>query len=268
VIEFCSRNVHLSLRGGQQLFGIGTARTNLNGRFTFPFITRNVGVGFWRVIARMRCESGQDGSPVIVRASAPLRVGKPSFFCSLTGDFCYGIRRQGDDAILRIDSDVNFGRYNLCVTAPDGSRRCKRFRLRSGPGGLFRSRVRWSAHYPDKGAGVYRVRWRKGGRSLGPRLSFRRPTLQVNPRRVRRGGFVRVHGGVFACQGPVTLISAAFSPRHQFAGVPAISAPVRAHGAYSARTRIPAGRSPGVYTISGRCGGGNLGVQARLRVLP
>jgi hypothetical protein len=268
VIEFCSRNVHLSLRGGQQLFGIGTARTNLNGRFTFPFVTHNVGVGFWRVIARMRCESGQDGSPVIVRASAPLRVGKPSFFCSLTGDFCYGIRRQGADAILRIDSDVNFGRYTLCVTAPDGSRQCKRFRLRSGPGGLFRSRVPWSAHYPDKGAGIYRVRWRKGGRSLGPRLSFRRPTLQVTPRRVRRGGVVRVHGGVFACQGPVTLISPAFSPRHQFAGVPAISAPVRAHGAYSVRTRIPAGRSPGVYRISGRCGGGNLGVQARLRVLP
>jgi hypothetical protein len=268
VIEFCSRNVHLSLRGGQQLFGIGTARTNLNGRFTFPFVTRNVGVGFWRVIARMRCESGQDGSPVIRRASAPLRVGKPSFFCSLTGDFCYGIRRQGADAILRLDSDVSFGRYNLCVTAPDGSRRCKRFRLRGGPGGLFRSRVRWSAHYPDKGAGVYRVRWRKGERSLGPRLSFRRPTLQVNLRRVRRGGFVRVHGGVFACQGPVTLISPAFSRRQQFAGVPAISAPVRAHGAYSVRTRIPAGRSPGVYTISGRCDGGNLGVQARLRVLP
>ena len=268
VIEFCSRNVHLSLRGGQQLFGIGTARTNLNGRFTFPFVTRNVGVGFWRVIARMRCESGQDGSPVIRRASAPLRVGKPSFFCSLSGDFCYGIKRQGADAILRIDSDVNFGRYNLCVTAPDGSRQCKRFRLRSGPGGLFRSRVRWSAHYPDKGAGVYRVRWRKGGRSLGPRLSFRRPTLHVTPRRVRRGGFVRVHGGVFACQGPVTLISPAFSRRQQFAGVPAISAPVRAHGAYSVRTRIPARRSPGVYSISGRCGGGNLGVQARLRVLP
>jgi hypothetical protein len=100
-----------------------------------------------------------------------------------------------------------------------------------------------------------------------PLLSFQRPTLKVTPRRVRRGGFVRVHGGVSGCQGPVTLISRAFSRRHQFAGVPAISAPVGAHGAYSVRTRIPARRSPGVYPISGRCGGGNLGVQARLRVL-
>jgi hypothetical protein len=268
VIEFCSRNMRLSLRGGQQLFGIGTARTNLNGRFTFPFVTRNVGVGFWRVIARMRCESGDDGSPVIVRASAPLRVGKPSFFCTLTGDFCYGIRRQGDDAILRIDSQVNFGRYNVCVTAPGGSRECQRFRLRAGPGDLFRSRVRWSAEFPDEGAGVYRVRWRKSGRALGPRLSFRRPTLLVTPRRVRRGNFVRVHGGVFGCQGPVTLTSEAFSRRNEFAGVPAVFAAVRAHGAYSVRTRIPAARSPGVYAIGGRCGGGNLGVQARLRVLP
>ncbi len=268
VIEFCSRNVRLSLRGGQQLIGIGTARTNLNGRFTFPFVPRNVGVGFWRVIARMRCESGNDGSPIIRRASAPLRVGRPSFFCSLSGDFCYGIRRQGADAILRLDSEVNFGRYNLCVTAPDGSRECERFRLRRDPRGPFSSRVRWSAHFPEKGAGVYRVRWRKDGRSLGPRLSFRRPTLQVNPSRVRRGGFVRVHGGVFACQGPVTLLSGAFSRRHQFAGVPAISAPVGSHGAYSVRTRIPAARPPGLYTISGRCGGGNLGVQARLRVRP
>ena len=132
---------------------------------------------------------------------------------------------------------------------------------------LTKIRRQWFAN-PEKGAGVYRVRWRKDGRSLGPRLSFRRPTLQVNPSRVRRGGFVRVHGGVFACQGPVTLLSGAFSRRHQFAGVPAISAPVGSHGAYSVRTRIPAARPPGLYTISGRCGGGNLGVQARLRVRP
>jgi hypothetical protein len=268
VIEFCSRNVRLSLRGGQNAFRIGTVRTRLNGRFSFRFIPRRVGAGFWRVVARMRCESGKDGSPVIRQASAPVRIGNPSAFCSRSGDLCYGIRRQGADAILRLDSFVNFGRYNVCVTAPDGSRACKRFRLRRGTRDLFRSRVRWSIHYPDRGAGVYRVRWRTGGRNLGPRLSFRRPTIQVDPPRVRRGSVVRVHGGVFGCSGSVTLISAAFSPREQFAGVPAVSAPIRAHGAYSVRTRIPAARRPGVYTIGGRCGGGNLGVQARLRVLP
>jgi hypothetical protein len=140
-------------------------------------------------------------------------------------------------------------------------------RLTVSPGSVGVGQPLTIRGYSDKGAGVYRVGWRKGGRSLGPRLSFQRPTLKVTPRRVRRGGFVRVHGGVSGCQGPVTLISRAFSRRHQFAGVPAISAPVGAHGAYSVRTRIPARRSPGVYPISGRCGGGNLGVQARLRVL-
>jgi hypothetical protein len=154
------------------------------------------------------------------------------------------------------------------VTAPDGSRVCRRFRQRKGRGNLFRSRVRWSSRFPDKGAGVYRVRWRTGSGSLGPRLSFRRPTLSVTPRRVRRGRLVRVHGGVFGCQGPVTLLSDAFPAGQEFAGVPAISAPVGAHGAYSVRTRIPAGRAPGRYTVTGRCGGGNLGVQANLRVLP
>jgi hypothetical protein len=216
----------------------------------------------------MRCESGKDGSPLIRQASARVRIGRPSDFCSPSGDFCYGVRRQGADAILRLDGFVNFGRYNLCVTAPNRTRACKTFRLRRAMRGLFRSRVRWSLHYPDRGPGVYRVRWRTGGRNLGPRLSFRRPTIHVTPSRVRRGGVVRVHGGVFGCSGSVTLLSEAFSRRREFAGVPAVFAPIRAHGAYSVRTRIPAARRSGVYKISGRCGGGNLGVQARLRVLP
>ena len=33
-----------------------------------------IGAGRWRVVARMRCESGKDGSVVPVRRSAPLRI--------------------------------------------------------------------------------------------------------------------------------------------------------------------------------------------------
>ena len=54
VIEFCSRNVRLSLRGGQQLIGIGTARTNLNGRFTFPLCPAQCRGGF---LARHRAHA-------------------------------------------------------------------------------------------------------------------------------------------------------------------------------------------------------------------
>lgn len=72
VIEFCSRTVRLSLRSAQNAVPLGTKRV----RFRFEWVPRRakVGAGRWRVIARMRCESGKDGSVVPVRRSAPLRI--------------------------------------------------------------------------------------------------------------------------------------------------------------------------------------------------
>jgi hypothetical protein len=64
----------------------------------------------------------------------------------------------------------------------------------------------------------------------------------------------------------VTLISQAFAPTYRFARLPAVYANVQAKGRFAVTTRIPATRKPGRYTITGRCGGGNLGVLARLRV--
>ncbi len=76
VIEFCSRTVRLSLRSAQNAFPLGTKRVRPDGRFRFTWVPRRakVGAGRWRVVARMRCESGKDGSPVPVRRSAPLRI--------------------------------------------------------------------------------------------------------------------------------------------------------------------------------------------------
>ena len=99
----------------------------------------------------------------------------------------------------------------------------------------------------------------------------RSPFLRVRPRRVLAGSHVRVTGLVpIGCDRgeTVTLISRAFSHRHDFAGLPAIFTTVRRVGGLSRRTRIPRGRRPGLYRITARCGGGNLGVSARLRVLP
>lgn len=47
------------------------------GRFRFTWIPRRdeVGRGDWTLVARMRCESGQDGSPNPVRASTRIRIG-------------------------------------------------------------------------------------------------------------------------------------------------------------------------------------------------
>jgi hypothetical protein len=94
-------------------------------------------------------------------------------------------------------------------------------------------------------------------------------TIVASPSTVHRGHVVRVHGTIHGCPigDQVTLISKAFSRRHEFAGVPAVFATVSASGDYSVRTRIPALRRPGRYVITGRCGGGNLGVSATLRVL-
>jgi hypothetical protein len=96
-----------------------------------------------------------------------------------------------------------------------------------------------------------------------------RPTIAVTPRIVDRGHVVRVHGIVPGCPlgDQVTLISKAFVHRHEFAGVPAVFARVESNGGYSVLTRIPSTRKPGRYTITGRCGGGNLGVAASLRVV-
>ena len=95
------------------------------------------------------------------------------------------------------------------------------------------------------------------------------PTISVSPSTARAGTTVRVHGVAPGCGrgSQVTLISRAFVHVHDFAGLPAVFATVGSRSAYSVHTRIPASRSAGRYSITGRCGGGNLGVVARLRVL-
>jgi hypothetical protein len=76
VIEFCRRTLRLSLRSDQNAFRIGTDRIGPRGRFRFEWIPRRaeVGRGNWTLVARMRCESGDDGSPNPVRATAPVRI--------------------------------------------------------------------------------------------------------------------------------------------------------------------------------------------------
>jgi hypothetical protein len=93
------------------------------------------------------------------------------------------------------------------------------------------------------------------------------PTIVASPNPVRSGRVVTIHGVVPGCpaRSQVTLISQAFVHTHDFAGLPAVFATVRAHSAYSVSTRLPA-HHRGNYTIAGRCGGGNLGVTAVLRV--
>jgi hypothetical protein len=78
VIEFCSRTVRLSLRSDQNAFRIGSVRVGDRGRFRFEWIPRRakVGTGRWTLVARMRCESGKDGSALPRRASVGIRVAR------------------------------------------------------------------------------------------------------------------------------------------------------------------------------------------------
>ena len=95
------------------------------------------------------------------------------------------------------------------------------------------------------------------------------PTLSASPNPVHRGRAVHVYGAVPGCPtgDQVTLISKAFSHRHEFAGLPAVFGRIGSHHSYSVRTTIPAARKAGHYAVTGRCGGGNLGVSVILRVL-
>jgi alpha-L-fucosidase len=94
-------------------------------------------------------------------------------------------------------------------------------------------------------------------------------SINVSPASIPAGGTVTVSGDVLApggqagCQlpGTVLLFSGAFGD---------INTPVQASAGadakFSVSTAVPAAVAPGTYTITGRCGGGNLGVQASLVV--
>jgi hypothetical protein len=69
--------VRLSLRSDQNAFRIGRDRVGPRGRFRFEWVPRRseVGGGRWTLVARMRCESGDDGSPNPVRATTRVLIG-------------------------------------------------------------------------------------------------------------------------------------------------------------------------------------------------
>lgn len=131
----------------------------------------------------------------------------------------------------------------------------------------------------SKPAGTYPIYLRCGGSPVGGgRLVVRavaapQPVnLQVSPSRVVAGHTVTVSGSVgsvppeSACARGVTLISEAFVHTHDFAGLPAVFATVKPDGTFATTTRIPLSRPAGSYSITGRCGGGNLSVSATLAV--
>jgi hypothetical protein len=76
VIEFCSRTVRVFVRSAQNSAPIAQRHIRDTGRFAFRWIpkNKNIGKGSWRLVARMRCESGKDGSTFFVRASTRITI--------------------------------------------------------------------------------------------------------------------------------------------------------------------------------------------------
>jgi hypothetical protein len=76
VIEFCSRRVRLRLESDQNAVLIGFKRVRDDGTFTRHFTPKKgkIGAGRWRIVARLRCESGEDGSANFITRKRKLRI--------------------------------------------------------------------------------------------------------------------------------------------------------------------------------------------------
>ena len=76
VIEFCSRTIRVSVRSDRNAAPIAQRHIRDDGRFTFRWIpkNKNIGRGSWTLVARMRCESGKDGSTHFLRATTRITI--------------------------------------------------------------------------------------------------------------------------------------------------------------------------------------------------
>ena len=98
-------------------------------------------------------------------------------------------------------------------------------------------------------------------------------SITPTPSTVGVGGTVRLRGDVLvngtpgcAVPGEVTLLSPAFQGLGEFAGVAAVTIPVDGSGRFDGSITLQPTVAPGTYSITGRCGGGNMGITATLVV--
>ena len=93
------------------------------------------------------------------------------------------------------------------------------------------------------------------------------PRLSVQPAFYSPGAAVVVSGNAGSCRvgDTVTAISRAFAG-HAFGAAGTLSGRVRAGHGFSFAGHLRRVLKPGRYAVTARCGGGNLGVVARIRV--
>jgi hypothetical protein len=95
-------------------------------------------------------------------------------------------------------------------------------------------------------------------------LAAATPRLTVHPGSVARGGTVTVSGRGCRAGDVVYLISPPFVG-HAFVSH-SVATRAHANGTFSRSVRVRTSIRAGRYLITARCGGGNLGVSAPLRV--
>jgi hypothetical protein len=92
-------------------------------------------------------------------------------YCSPSGDFCTSVAKLKGVRYLRLSTFSFAGRVQICVKAPVGTAVCHRFRL-TRSGSLYRVKLIWKRHYPNRGPGTYRVTFMWMKTLLGPPLTF------------------------------------------------------------------------------------------------
>ena len=115
----------------------------------------------------------------------PARAGSPprpepapraplSRWCSPSGDVCFGrLRGRGPIRLGLTLAARYFRHYRLCVTAPDATTTCKRFRVYRAGRGTWGSVVRFATRFPNRGKGLYIAAWSSRSGPLGPAVGFR-----------------------------------------------------------------------------------------------
>jgi hypothetical protein len=76
LIEFCSRTIRVSVRSAQNAVPIAQRHTGDDGTFRFRWTPKNrhIGRGDWTLVARMRCESGKDGSTIYLTRRTSITI--------------------------------------------------------------------------------------------------------------------------------------------------------------------------------------------------
>ena len=114
--------------------------------------------------------------PLALAALAvPATAQAASSYCSPSGDVCYSAVKRAGVVRLALGTFSFRGTVDVCVTPPGSARTCKPFRLRERRG-ISAIDARWSAHFPRRGAGTYRVTFasrQAGGVAFTPAVTFR-----------------------------------------------------------------------------------------------